>query len=69
MAAISPVSGRQILNNSIKNNNKVKLTLKNGIVSGNIYEPPTIIVPPIIVCEVEGLDFSCENNSGYIAAI
>ncbi len=69
MAAITPVNTRQILNNSIKNNNRVKLSLKNGVVSGNIYEPPTIVIPPAVVCEVEGLDFSCADNSEYIAGI
>lgn len=44
---------------------KIKLNMHKGILDGNILDSP--IYPDI--CDVNTLDFSCKENSQYIAAI
>lgn len=60
-----------VLNNTNKGRNSIKLTMYKGVLGGNIIEPPPIIVePPIVIeCIQNALDFSCAENSEYIGAI
>jgi hypothetical protein len=48
--------------NTAKNKNTITFNKWKGVVNGNIFEPAGY------GCEIK-LDFSCEDNSQYIAAI
>ncbi len=39
-----------------------------GVLRGNIVDKPVIIIP-VTTCVVNGLDFSCADNSQYIGAV
>lgn len=58
------------MNNTANTTVKIKLNVQGGVLSGNILEAPVITQPPpVITCVENGLDFSCPENTQYIAGL
>lgn len=57
------------INNAASSKIKIKLNMNGGMLRGNIIDAPVIIVSPPTSCVINGLDFSCSENSQYIGAI
>lgn len=62
METNTKIKRNDILNNTLKVQNKIKLNLYKGVLGGNIIEEK----PPEPECLLNSLDFTCANNSEYI---
>lgn len=57
-----------ILTNHANANVKIKLSMFNGQIDGNIFDKP-IPQPIPDVCIGNALDFSCEENTVFVSTI
>lgn len=59
---------RNTFKNNAKSSNKISISVFKGTLSGNIIEEQqeTVIVAPVVTCEQNAFDFSCEENSQYL---
>lgn len=61
-------SNLNTISNSLKVNNKIKLSMHKGTLAGNII-PIYVQEIEVPICSDGSLDFSCSDNSEYIPII
>lgn len=59
---------QNILTNHINANVKIKLSMYEGKLDGNIFDRQEVVIPEE-VCTQNSLDFTCKENSAYIGVI